>query len=82
LKNTLINIPVRANDQDIDGDVLTISAVSQGRQGGTVTISGGGTGVSYKPRTNFTGLDTFTYTVSDGKGGLSTATVMVNVIRK
>ncbi|HVG31527.1 MAG TPA: Ig-like domain-containing protein [Pyrinomonadaceae bacterium] len=82
LKNTLVNIPVRANDQDIDGDVLTVSAVSQGTQGGTVTISGGGTGVSYKPRNNFTGLETFTYTIIDGKGGISTATVQVNVIRK
>jgi hypothetical protein len=82
LKNTLVNIAVRANDQDADGDVLTVSAVSQGTQGGTVTISGGGPGVSYKPRNNFTGVETFTYTVSDGKGGLSTATVTVNVIRK
>ncbi|HWT00723.1 MAG TPA: Ig-like domain-containing protein [Pyrinomonadaceae bacterium] len=77
-----VSIPVRANDTDVDGDVLTVVSVSQGSGGGTVTISGGGTGVTLSPRTNFVGQETFTYTVSDGKGGTSAALVTVNVLKK
>jgi hypothetical protein len=80
-KNTSVNISVRANDTDSDGDVLTVITVTQGTKGGTVTINGGGTGVTFKPRQNYTGIDTFTYKVSDGKGGTSTATVTVNVTK-
>jgi hypothetical protein len=61
--------------------VLTVITVTQGKKGGTVTINGGGTGVTFKPRQNYTGIDTFTYKVSDGKGGTSTATVTVNVTK-
>ena len=78
-KNHSVNISVRANDQDVDGDVLTVVTVSQGTRGGWVTINSGGTGVTFKPRFNFTGVDTFTYQVSDGKGGTATATVAVTV---
>ena len=79
VKNTSVNVSVRANDQDVDGDALTVITVSQGTKGGTVLINGGGTGVTFKPRQNYTGLDTFTYKVSDGKGGTATATVTITV---
>lgn len=82
VKNTAVNIPVLLNDQDIDMDKLTIAAVSRSTYGGTVSITGGGTGVFFQPRFNFTGIDTFTYTISDGKGGTATATVRVTVLRK
>src|SRR3989440_3568040 len=71
-------IDVRANDSDVDGDTLSVSAVTQGTHG-SVAITGGGTGVSYTPAANFFGTDTFTYTVSDGNGGTDTATVTVTV---
>jgi hypothetical protein len=44
-----------------------------------VTITGGGTGLTYTPDPGFTGVDTFTYTISDGNGGQDTATVTVTV---
>ncbi|WP_442511016.1 Ig-like domain-containing protein [Novipirellula sp. SH528] len=49
------------------GETLRVSAV-QGTtaQGGTVTISQNGQSVLYTPPANFTGSDSFTYTVSDG----------------
>ena len=72
------SIDVRANDSDVDGDTLTVTAVTQGTHG-SVAITGGGTGVSYTPAANFFGTDTFTYTISDGNGGTDTATVTVTV---
>jgi hypothetical protein len=81
LKNTAVNIAVLANDVDVDGDVLSLTAVTQGANG-TVTITGGGTGVNYRPRASFTGTDTFTYTVRDGNGGTATTTVTVAVIKR
>jgi VCBS repeat-containing protein len=71
-------IDVRANDSDVDGDTLTVTAVTQGTHG-SVAISGEGTEVSYTPNANFFGSDSFTYTVSDGNGGTDTATVNVTI---
>jgi VCBS repeat-containing protein/predicted outer membrane repeat protein len=62
-------IPVLDNDSDVDGDPISVVAVTQGTQG-TVTIDGAN--VIYTPAgaaggtAAFVGTDTFTYTVSDG----------------
>lgn len=82
VKNLAANIPVLANDGDADGDALRVSAKTNGSFGGTVTIAAGGTSVTCKPKLNFTGVETFSYTVSDGRGGTATATVRVTVNRK
>lgn len=74
------NLTVLANDTDIDGDTLTVSAVTQGSAGGTIEILPGGAGVRYRHANGFDGTETFTYTVSDGNGGTDTATVTVNVV--
>jgi hypothetical protein len=71
-------IDVLANDVDPDDDPLTISAATQGAHG-IVTITGGGSGLTYDPVQGFAGLDSFEYTVADGKGGTDTATVTVTV---
>ena len=42
-------------------------------------INGDGT-VTYTPDADFHGIDTFTYTISDGNGGTDTATVIVTVL--
>jgi DNA/RNA endonuclease G (NUC1) len=70
-------VNVLANDNDIDGDTLTITAKTDGTNG-TVAITGG-PGLTYTPAANFDGSDSFTYTVSDGRGGTQTATVSVTV---
>ncbi|MEO6146687.1 MAG: copper resistance protein B, partial [Sulfuriferula sp.] len=61
-----------ANDTDVDGDTLTVTSV-QGAVNGTVSLAGGN--VTFTPNANYNGPASFTYTVSDGQGGTSTATV-------
>ncbi len=73
-----VDIPVLGNDTDVDGDSLTVTAVSD-PPNGTATINDDGT-VNYEPDPNFCGTDTFTYTISDGNGGTDTATVTVDVV--
>ena len=66
---------VLANDQDIDGDTLTVTSFDAlSAQGGTVAMNADG-GFSYTPAGNFNGEDSFSYTVDDGNGGSATATV-------
>ncbi len=60
------------------GETLTVTAVGPTSNGGTVQIANGGSGVRYTPASGFTGVDTFTYTISDG-GLTDTATVTVTV---
>jgi VCBS repeat-containing protein/parallel beta-helix repeat protein len=67
---------VVANDMDVEGDTLTVSAVTQGANG-TVSFAGGT--VTYTPNANWNGTDSFTYTVSDGNGGFASAAVSVTV---
>lgn len=70
------------NDDDApdEGETLTITSVTQGNQGGTVTIVSNGTALEYTSAAGFEGTETFTYTISDGNGGTDTATVTVVVL--
>ncbi|MGV3653644.1 MAG: Ig-like domain-containing protein, partial [Noviherbaspirillum sp.] len=58
------------------GNPLTISEVTQGAHG-TVTLTAGG--VVYTPNPNYSGDDSFTYTITDGDGRTSTAQIKVVV---
>jgi hypothetical protein len=69
-------IPVLGNDSDPDGDPLTIAGVVDGTHG---TVTNNGSNVSYTPDSDWNGIDTFTYTVSDGNGGSAAAQVTVTV---
>src|SRR5439155_1654069 len=77
LEDTPVTIDVLANDFNFDGDTLSVSAVTQGAHG-SVVINADNT-VTYSPAANYNGNDQFTYTVSDGNGGTTTATVRVTV---
>lgn len=79
-EDTPITIPapgVLSNDFDPDGDSLTVDSYNQ-PVNGKVTQNPDGS-FTYTPNANFCGTDSFTYTVSDGKGGTNTATVNMNV---
>ncbi len=71
-------LTILANDQDLDGNTLTITTKTNGAHG-TVVIIGGGTGLTYNPVNSYDGIDTFTYTISDGLASDS-ATVLVTVV--
>ncbi|PWB81758.1 MAG: hypothetical protein C3F08_01235, partial [Candidatus Methylomirabilota bacterium] len=76
-ENASVGIAVLGNDGDPDGDPLTITTVTQGTNGGTVAING--VTATYTPPANWSGTDSFTYTISDGRGGTASATVTVTV---
>ncbi len=82
LANVSINsskeIAVLTNDSDPDNHALTVSAKTDGALG-TVTISGGGASVIYSAGA-LPGADSFSYTIDDGHGASSTASVSVNVV--
>lgn len=65
------------NDKDLDGDTLTITSV-QGASNGTVVLNNLGQ-VVFTPAINYNGPASFTYTISDGHGGSSTASVSLTV---
>lgn len=72
-----VTIAALANDRDPDGDPLTITGVGKAANG-TATVTADGA-LAYTPKAGFTGTDTFTYTISDGRDGAATATVSVSV---
>ena len=83
-----VTINVLANDTDVDGETLTITHVNGANiaVNGTVAVGGGasvrlnadGT-LTYVPAANANGVQTFSYTVSDGMGGAATSTVEVDL---
>ena len=67
-----INVPV----SDPNNDMLTVTVTTPPANGTTAVT---GTTIYYTPNTGFSGVDTFEYTVSDGQGGSTMATVRVGV---
>jgi uncharacterized repeat protein (TIGR01451 family) len=62
-QDTPVNIDVLDNDNDPDGDPLTVVDVGDPTDG---TATTDGNQVTYTPTAAFTGTTTFTYTISDG----------------
>lgn len=66
-------------DDDPDGDTLSVTANNFLTQsGGSVSLYQDGS-FTYTSAKNFTGTDSFDYTLSDGKGGMDTGTVSILV---
>ncbi|WP_089665701.1 gliding motility-associated C-terminal domain-containing protein [Gramella sp. MAR_2010_147] len=74
-EDTAVDITVLANDTDVD-DKSPVTSVTQPTNG-VVSINDDGT-VKYTPEENFNGIDSFTYTNSEGNTG--TVTITVNSI--
>ena len=68
-----------SNDTDAENDQLTIKSVS-GADKGTVTLDTNNNTISYTPQVNSSGSDSFTYIITDNKGGVSApATVTIDM---
>jgi VCBS repeat-containing protein len=74
--NSSVDCGLLLNDTDADPDPLTAAKASDPAHGSvTVTATGGFT---YSPNANYFGLDSFTYTVSDGlRSGVGTVSLTV-----
>ena len=75
---TVLPRGVLVNDTDPNGDPLTATLVV-GPARGTVVLNPDGA-FTYTPAANFYGTESFTYAVSDGRGGTDTGTVTIDVI--
>jgi hypothetical protein len=76
---TFTTASLLANDSDEDGHAVSLTSMADASSEGGVIVSLGGGSWRYTPVASFAGLDTFTYTISDGVGGTATGTVTVNV---
>ncbi|TVZ56571.1 gliding motility-associated-like protein [Lutibacter sp. Hel_I_33_5] len=77
--NTPVIIPVLTNDNDVDGDDLTVSLITTNPTKGSVMINPDGT-ITYTPNAGFiNGTDSFEYRVCDTSNACDTATVTVSV---
>ncbi|MBX9750999.1 MAG: cadherin-like domain-containing protein [Roseococcus sp.] len=85
-ENTATKIDLLGNDEDVDGDALTLVSVSGSDYGAAIKIDGGA--VVYDPSASAklqalgageTATDSFTYTVRDANGAETTQTVTVSV---
>ena len=70
-------IPALMGAADPDADLVSIFSAGSPASG-VVVVNNDGT-VTYTPAVSFKGDDSFDYTVTDGKGGLATATITVSV---
>jgi hypothetical protein len=75
--NTAVSIAVLGNDSDSDGDAISINDFGPAQHG---TVSQSGANLVYTPAANYSGSDSFTYTVKDSLGAVSgSATVTLTV---
>jgi hypothetical protein len=68
---------VLANDTDPEGSAVTIAGHTDPARG-TLTMTGDG-GFTYVPAAGYAGVDSFTYTASDGEAVSNTATVSLTI---
>ncbi len=82
VEDTTLNVPangVLGNDLDPDSPAGTLTAaLVAGPSNGSVTLNADGS-FDYTPAANFNGVDTFTYTATDGSVSTAAATVTITV---
>jgi subtilisin family serine protease len=77
-EDTAVDVAVLDDDTDPDGDTVAVTAVADPPHGSASVTADGQ--VRYVPDANWHGTDAFGYTISDGRGGSSGATVTVEVV--
>jgi len=73
-----VDIPVLANDRDIDSTVLSIRVITAPLHGTLDPLPNGS--LRYTPQPGFSGQDAFSYVVSDGEQESTLASVTLTVI--
>lgn len=76
-EDSTVVIDVLGNDQDVDGDPITVVAVTSPQHGKAVLAVGNK--ISYTPSPDFNGIDSFRYTISDGRTGTAIGNVSITV---
>ena len=76
-QDTAVVISALANDTDAENDTLSITSTTDPSHG-SVSISEDNQ-ILYTTEADYSGTDSFDYTISDGNGGTDTATVNVTV---
>jgi len=74
-----VSIDLLANDSDIDGDPLQITAVGDPPDG-AATIDPGGNSVTYTPDPGAPASDSFLYTLEDSAGGSDVGLVTITIV--
>lgn len=67
------------NDTDPNGDSLAVTGVSAA-QNGTVSFDAVANSVTFTPTSGYVGSAGFTYAISDGRGGTSSANVALSIV--
>jgi large repetitive protein len=70
-------VDVLSNDSGLGDGGITLAINTQATNG--IASVGPGNSITYTPNPDFNGIDSFVYQISDGNGGLATATVLVTV---
>ena len=76
-ENSVVLINVLFNDNDPDGDPISIVSVNTPTSGTTLIVSGQ---IEYTPLAGYAGSDSFTYVIEDAFAAQATATVIVDVV--
>jgi Bacterial Ig domain len=79
-EDTAVTITLSGTDADGDNLTFDFTQPANGQLGPLVLIGPTTANVTYTPKADFNGTDSFTYTVSDGNGGTDTADVTITVI--
>ncbi|MDB4797169.1 Ig-like domain-containing protein, partial [bacterium] len=73
------SVSITLTGSDEDGDGLSFTVLSQPKNG---TLRGTAPALSYSPKANYSGSDSFTFKANDGSGDSKTATIMISVIKQ
>lgn len=79
-KNTLLSLLTSSllnNDNDVENDVISLISVNDPLHG---TVELNGLSINFTPETDFIGVASFEYVVSDGNGGTDTGIVTIAVL--
>lgn len=72
-------VDVLRNDEDADGDVLLVTALTEAPEGTVIEPTGDRRAVQVTPRAGSNDPIDFSYTISDGRGATASAAVTVEV---